>query len=65
MLMHERGLILGLRSMFNRAGVMAAPLMMGFLVQGWGMVVGFLVTGAVIVALLVLIGLVAGRLSRH
>ena len=62
---HERGLILGLRSMFNRAGVMAAPLMMGFLVQGWGMVVGFLVTGAVIVALLVLIGLVAGRLSRH
>jgi len=60
---HERGLILGLRSMFNKGGVMAAPLMMGFLVEGWGMLPGFLITGAVIVLVLLLIGLAASRIK--
>ena len=61
---HERGLILGLRSMFNKGGVMAAPLLMGFLVAGWGMVPGFLITGAVILIVLLLIGLVTSRLQQ-
>jgi MFS transporter, DHA1 family, multidrug resistance protein len=61
---HERGLILGLRSMFNKGGVMAAPLLMGFLVAGWGMVPGFLITGAVILIVLLLIGLVTSRLQH-
>ncbi len=61
---HERGLILGLRSMFNKGGVMAAPLMMGFLVSGWGMLSGFLITGAVILLVLLLIGIAAVRVDH-
>lgn len=58
---HERGLILGLRSMFNKGGVMTAPLLMGFLVAGWGMLAGFLITGAIILLVLVVIGWAAKK----
>lgn len=61
---NERGLILGLRSMFNRGGVMCAPLLLGFLVSGWGMLWGFLVMGAAILVLLIVIG-IATHFIRH
>ena len=56
---NERGLVLGLRSMFNRGGVMSAPLLLGFLVGGWGMLSGFLVMGAMVLVLLAVIGITA------
>lgn len=62
---HERGLILGLRSMFNRGGVMTAPLLMGFLVSGWGMLWGFLITGAIILLILLVIGIAAYQVDRR
>ena len=64
---HERGLILGLRSVFNRAGVMSSALMLGFLVDGWGMLWGFLATGLIILLLLLIISMaiyLTGRSQR-
>lgn len=52
---NERGLALALRSMFNRGGVMTAPVVLGFLVGGWGMLWGFLLTGGLILLFLALV----------
>lgn len=51
----QRGLILGLRSVFNRAGIMSSALLLGFLVEGGGMLWGFMITGLVILVILVVI----------
>ncbi|MEH6638652.1 MAG: MFS transporter [Porticoccaceae bacterium] len=62
---NERGLVLGLRSMFNRGGVMLAPLLLGFLVSGWGMLWGFLTMGAIILLLLAAIGIAARFINQE
>ena len=38
---------------------MSAPLLLGFLVGGWGMLSGFLVMGAMVLVLLAVIGITA------
>jgi predicted MFS family arabinose efflux permease len=51
----QRGLILGLRSVFNRAGIMSSALLLGFLVEGGGMLWGFMITGLIILVILAII----------
>lgn len=48
----ERGLVLALRSVFNRAGYLVAPLALGLLAQTYDLLVAFLVTGAGVVVCL-------------
>ncbi len=58
----QRGLVIGLRTLFNRLGYFAVPVLLGMLVQGMGLRWAFVITGA---ALLGLLGVTYGYLRRR
>ena len=48
----QRGLVIGLRTLFNRLGYFAVPVLLGALVQSFGLRGAFLATGALLLAAL-------------
>lgn len=48
----QRGLVIGLRTLFNRLGYFAVPVLLGALVQGLGLRGAFVATGALLLAAL-------------
>lgn len=61
---HERGLVLALRSVFNRIGYLVAPLALGWLVAGFNILTAFLILAAVVLALLAIAYLLWRRGQR-
>lgn len=59
----ERGLVIGLRMLFNRAGYMLVPVVLGLLTAQAGLTAAFLVTGGVLLASLAVTGLFMGALA--